>query len=1375
MNIQQCHIRCITILILFLLSNKIVSQEDWIVERLTSADGLSSSSISALTQDSSGFIWLGTGTGLNKYDGLQFNAFKKNTKDEFSISDNAITQIKDKGDYLLVGTGKGGLNLFHKPTQKFYTLRDETNEEILSESVKYIHEDKIGQFWVAYGESWKLFRLSFPVHFFNALPSHQLLESIEIKQISINQMTTIIESNEHSIFGLSNNGDYLEVDIRSGLIQPANKPSFVINPTKGFDYSNSNRLFHTTNTIYFAENEQPKKVQTDFEVLWANYYEEDKQLWISSPRKLILFQDWEPKEKVLNLSDGIIVQATKVSSFSNMMKDETGVVWAASNSGFGICRIPPRQFHIKTYNKGSQVYAPIYADGDDIVFDDQDKGIIHYGSANPPFEVDHPVLNDLVNRIWHPYTEESLLVTGESIKRQQLVICLDEKGKGFKELFAIPASLDPKRKLRYTATYDKESGEFWIAFSSILTKYNPVTNDIKRYSFEHISDRPLGCYALLKTKNNHWWISSWHGLVHAFIPLGNQSDDFQFEMVPIPEGDIDQSGRISITSLSKDPYDEQVIWLGSYGDGLHRLDIADMTFKHFNMTTGLPNGVIYGILEDDEKNLWMSSNKAIIQLHPKTFEIRNFTPIDGMQSNEFNSRTFAKASDGRLLFGGIKGLNVFHPADLQLDTVVPQVQIIDLMVNHQSVDHTKDTKILDQSIEYTKEITLPYTHNNITLKFRALDFSSPKRNRYSFYLEGAEEPWQHESNANEARYLNLAPGDHTFKVKATNGDGIWNEKPKELRITIRSPWYRTYLAYGLYVLFSTLIILGLIKMRDNRFLMKLQMEEDHKEAERLKELDVFKSKLYTNITHEFRTPLTVILGMSEQLESDLNTMSPQETQQKISFIRRNGRNLLSLVNQMLDLSKVENNQLKIHYKNGNIIQYIRYITESFHSYANVRNVRLKMESQHQTLLMDYDAEKIQQIMSNLLSNAIKHSPSGGKVMVIVSNQPASEIENHSNTPSTNYLSLKIKDTGAGISTKDLPNIFNRFYQGDDKIAKSGGTGIGLALTKELVQLLEGQIEVESELGIGSTFSVLLPILQNVTIEEVEGNMSSQKMHTEPIPSVAPISQRSLNGHGFKKSNKEDRPNLLIIEDNPDVVEYLASCLEKQYVLDFAYNGQIGIEKALENIPDLIISDVMMPEKDGFEVCEQLKNDERSSHIPIVLLTAKADVESRITGLSRGADAYLKKPFYQKELLVILQNLLELRKKLQARYANLITENASEKKEKIELKDLTIEDAFLKKIQDLVEKDLSNAEFSVHHLSRGMGMSRSQIYKKIKALTGRSTSQFVRSIRLYKAQNLLKNSEMNVSEVAYEVGFSSPVYFSNVFFEEFGVRPKEIGS
>ncbi len=516
----------------------------------------------------------------------------------------------------------------------------------------------------------------------------------------------------------------------------------------------------------------------------------------------------------------------------------------------------------------------------------------------------------------------------------------------------------------------------------------------------------------------------------------------------------------------------------------------------------------------------------------------------------------------------------------------------------------------------------------------------------------------------------------------------------------------------------------------------------------MKELDSFKSRFFTNITHEFRTPLTVILGMTDRLEKGDKNQDGRTN--ALQLIRRNGQNLLRLINEILDLAKLESNTLRMDYVKGDVLPYLRYISESLHSLANVKNVLLRVESGEASIVMDYDPERMLQIVHNLLSNAIKFTPGGGKVMLraaVISTGKGAE----------KCLRIEVSDTGVGIPSEDLPQVFERFFQAQNQEQnKAGGSGVGLSLTRELVRAMGGNISVESTVDKGSTFTVILPISQKapeaseVASRNLDAAVSSDVIGGAPIHTTARANSEALQ--------------LLLIEDNADVVEYLADCLGDRFQLDFAYNGQAGIEKALETIPDIIISDVMMPEKDGFEVCDTLKNDERTSHIPIVLLTVRATVEDRIAGLRRGADAYLAKPFNPEELLVTLDNLTRLRTLLLARYSS------GQMPAPTEDKGLQLEDAFLQKLRAVVNEHLSDADFEMPHLQRKMAMSHSQIFRKTKALTGKSPSQFIRDIRLEKAKELLTSSNLTVSEIAYETGFSSLQYFSDSFFETFGKRP-----
>ncbi|MEO0628653.1 MAG: ATP-binding protein, partial [Bacteroidota bacterium] len=551
---------------------------------------------------------------------------------------------------------------------------------------------------------------------------------------------------------------------------------------------------------------------------------------------------------------------------------------------------------------------------------------------------------------------------------------------------------------------------------------------------------------------------------------------------------------------------------------------------------GLPNNVIYAVLNDEAGNLWLSSNKGIIAYTPETGRIRNFTAADGMQSDEFNTIAYGKAPDGTLFFGGINGLNAFRPEELTDNPIQPGVRITQLAINNEIIDSGDSTYLLGQAIEYTQEISLGYSQNNISLTFAALEFTAPSKNTFSYYLEGAEEAWTHTTIDNRASYLNLDPGKYTFRVKAANGDLVWGDQIAILHITIMPPWYRSTWAYLLYGLLIGLGFWWFLKLQRNRIQLKYSLESEQKEAERLKELESFRSRLYTNITHEFRTPLTVVLGSADQLKK-LEPKS-QEGKKHLSLIRRNGKNLLNLVNQMLDLSKVEHNKLDIDYQQGDILRYIRYIIESYYSVANTNNVLLKLDSEQTEIWMDYDSEKIRQIISNLLSNAIKYTPSGGKVILRLTQQAKT-------------LKIEVEDSGQGIDAKHLPHIFDRFYQADDDVAKAGGTGIGLALTRELVRLLGGRIEVKSELGLGTTFTVLLPIKQEADVQEFTPSDIDQDRQ------VAAFS------HTQESSRSASLPSLLIIEDNLDVVEYLSLCLQSNYQLAFAYNGQAGIEQAFD--------------------------------------------------------------------------------------------------------------------------------------------------------------------------------------------------------------------
>jgi len=742
---------------------------------------------------------------------------------------------------------------------------------------------------------------------------------------------------------------------------------------------------------------------------------------------------------------------------------------------------------------------------------------------------------------------------------------------------------------------------------------------------------------------------------------------------------------------------------------------------------------------------------------------RNFTKAYGLQDDEFNTGAYAKLPNGNLAFGGVNGLNIFNPKEILATGFTPNVFITNIMVNNSPVVAADNTGILNSGIEETKSITLNYLQDILTLEFSSLDFTAPVQNKYRYQLVGVDKDWVESGSRRSATYLHLPSGRYTFKVQGSNSQGIWSDKIAELKITVLPPWWRTWWAYSIYTLLLALAVRAYFRFSVNRARLRAQLNYEQLEAKRIKELDTLKTQLYTNITHEFRTPLTVILGMAQQVLS-----KPAENfGASMNMIIRNGQSLLKLVNEMLDLSKLETGKMSLQLVNGDIINFLRYVTESFHSLAEGRQKGLHFLTDLDDLHVAYDPEKLRQIVANLLSNALKFTPEKGNIYITISKNVLPHDE-----PNVTLI-IKVKDTGIGIPEDQLQYIFDRFYQLDNShTRKVEGTGIGLSLTKELVKLMEGEIMVKSlQAGAnkGSEFTVILPLIKVAVTKETGAHPAMENWFQPPAAVI--------ESNTVKPDEKESgqKPLILLVEDNADVVAYTASCLT-DYQLAVGKDGREGFEIATDIIPDLIITDVMMPFVDGFELCGRLRNDERSSHIPIIMLTAKADMESKLEGLQQGADAYLEKPFHREELLLRIKKLLELRKNLQRYYLkkpglkNDAATNAITSK--IAATENKVEEAFLKKVREAIEKNLTDAGFTVEQLGKLVFISHSQLHRKLEALTGCSPNKFIRIIRINKAKVLLKNPANSIGSIALDCGYNDPGYFARVFKQECGVTPQE---
>lgn len=756
----------------------------------------------------------------------------------------------------------------------------------------------------------------------------------------------------------------------------------------------------------------------------------------------------------------------------------------------------------------------------------------------------------------------------------------------------------------------------------------------------------------------------------------------------------------------------------------------------------------------DKNSAWFSHDKKISNYNFTNKEIVSFSNVDGIDVGD-KVFTFKPLSTGKIAVGTSNGLYIFQPDSIisEYKSIIKNKVSTPLRLDwYSTLDGKTDSVNTTNYFTSNNVEPIELGHNDkmLNLQFSLLNFDNPRGHQYSHWLEGYDKDWSVPIASNTIQYTSLPAGDYNLKVRANTGNGIWSSEILEIPITINQAWYRSLWFYLLALLGLSTIAMYVTRHYYKLEKAKIRQEQEQAEALRLKELDELKGRLFTNITHEFRTPLTVIMGMVDNIKNH-----PKEK----NLIQRNSKNLLRLVNQLLDLSKAEAKNLNINNIQSDIISYLRYLTESFYSMATDKGIRLTFYSEESEVIMDFDEIKIQHVLYNLLSNAIKFTNEDGKVIVHISKALVDTQE---------HLKIKIQDNGIGIPAEVIPHLFDRFYQADNSSTRKGeGTGIGLTLTNELIRLMDGKIEVistpKNENSKGKNglteFTIWLPITNTapLNIHSIEVHQSSELNTVESVQQGAAVTI---------ESTIYDDPTLLMIEDNVDIILYLESILSQDYKIISAKNGQQGIDRALEIIPDIIISDVMMPVKDGYEVCHTLKNDHRTSHIPIILLTAKAGEEAKIEGLKQGADAYLTKPFNKAELMIRLEKLISLRKQVQ----NSLSGHAIDQSSNSHIEVIKTEEPFLTKINSIIEEHIEDSEFGVSQLAKSADMSTTQIYRKLKALTGNAPSIYIRKQRLLRGKKLLRDSDLTVAEIAYSVGFSDPNYFSRTFHKEFGKPP-----
>jgi signal transduction histidine kinase/DNA-binding response OmpR family regulator len=792
------------------------------------------------------------------------------------------------------------------------------------------------------------------------------------------------------------------------------------------------------------------------------------------------------------------------------------------------------------------------------------------------------------------------------------------------------------------------------------------------------------------------------------------------------------------------------IWIGTSG-GLNLFDKVTKQFSSLTVEDGLPHNSVLTILEDHTGSLWMGTPNGLSSLTitrqggETIYAFKNFDEADGLQGKQFNENAAFKTSRGELIFGGSNGFNLFRPGQLALNKRPPTVVLSDFQIFQRSArpgENIDGRIILKNAITETDRIVLPYNKNFFSIEFAALNYFHPEKNRYTYMLEGLNNEWlKADSKSRKVTFTNLDPGDYIFKVKAANNDGVWSVSPTQLSITILPPFWKTRTAFVGYVLLVVMALIGTRRLIQQRERMKYTIAQERREAIRMHELDMMKIKFFTNVSHEFRTPLTLILTPIEKI---LRQTTDVNEQQQFRLIHRNAKRLLNLVNQLLDFRKMEVQELKLTPSEGDIIQFVRETVYSFSDLSEKKNIKFEFNTTISALETFFDKDKLEKILFNLLSNAFKFTQEGGEVSVNVI-----FIEDGTQK----LLRIQVKDNGIGIAPDKQERIFDRFFQNElPKSIVNQGSGIGLSITREFVRIHNGTIFVESNPGEGSTFTVNLPITQ--VLHHVADPAA------EPITS--PVADQGIEAEW--DSSMAKKPSLLLVEDNEDFRFYLKDNLKFEFRILEARDGQDGWRQALRHLPDLIVSDVMMPEMNGIELCRKIKGEERVSHIPVILLTARTEEEQKLEGIQTGADDYITKPFNFEILISRIRNLIAQREKFHKAFPLHHQIKASE------LHITSLDSRFIENAVRYVEENVSNPEFSVEDLSKKLGISRANFYKKILSLTGKSPLEFIRTIRLQHAAQLLEKSQLTIAEVAYQVGFNNPKYFARYFKEAYHELP-----
>lgn len=1358
-------------------------------EHLSTAQGLSHNTVIEILQDKQGFLWIGTLNGLDRYDGYRFTAYQPVSGDTTSLCNNVINALyEDPSGNLWIGT-LNGLNQYDRSRDQFIQFQKNKNNEnsLIDNRIRCISGDYTGKLWIGTEGGLSCFD---PVSekFTNYTPEISDERSLsdyiihDIFEDSRRQLWIATEGGINRFNRNSQNFTHFPHESQNS-VKYGIGASMCINEDKwgniwvGTWGDGLQRKELNASSFRRVTQNSGGRERLDSDIITGLLIDSADRMWICTYDNGLYVMPQIPRNPaatgIEDLQHYTYDSADDHGIQSNAIwfiyMDRTGVVWIGNESG-GLNKCDTKQSNILHYQSNKMVPNSLTNNQVTSFFEDK-NGLVWIGTRFGGLNCYDPGQESFTSYRYSPDQEKGISSDAIlSLEGNDHYLWIGTDGNGLDRL-------------------DLKSGEVWHFLNHEENDSSISANNI---------------WSLCLDSRERLWAGTWGGGLARL-----NEDGLSFTNYPVDQNNIRTN---VVTSIAEDT--SGTLWLGTYGKGLVYFDPDKekmLYFQHddqkpasighnnintifvdhqgtlwistmgaginyleeFNPETetavfgkidkkdGLPDNIIECISEDNEGFFWMGTSHGIARLNPKNSEVRNFSSSDGFGQDVFNHGATLRTGSGLLYFGGTKGFNVFHPANLSYNSYIPSVAITQFQIFNDPVPPKEPEGKLEKSILIADKINLTHRDNVFSFEFAALDFSCPGKNQYAYKMEGFDHDWRTTgADRRFITYTNLPHGKYTFKVIASNNHGQWNKTGASVDIIIAPPFWKTNWMLAIYILLilGAILLIRVAVLIQERNRGRIEMER--LKAEKTHEIDQLKLRFFTHISHEFRTPLTLIIGPVERMLKIGAQISQEKRDIYNRMVLQNARRLLRLINQLMDARKLDTGSMKLELQEKEFITFARAVFSVFHHHADEKRIDYTFDSEIDSLCFAFDPDKIEKVLINLISNALKFTDTDGTIKVSMGRLPAAGegVEFH------NRIFITVKDSGIGITRDQIEHIFDPFYQVSVPVAKRHhGSGIGLSITKDFVEMHGGTITVESEPDKGSCFTVFVPErhLDDARLPETI-NRQQETTSIEMDLSEDAMEIDCLQPH----ESDGGKPLILTVEDDKDLRQYLTMEIEDKYTIIQAQDGLSGYEMAVERIPDLIISDVMMNVMDGYEFCNHCKSDQRTSHIPIILLTAHTADEMRKKGFQSGADDFIIKPFNPDMLKLRIDNLLETRQKLRERFSKMIYANP---------KDIPIsspDEQFLNKILETVENYISDTGFSVDDLSYQVGLSRAQLYRKMQGLFNYSPSDFIKNYRLQRAMKFLEKGH-SPSQVCYKVGFRDPSYFSKCFKKEFGQTPQQI--